>query len=78
MQNPRSFLSYAAALAALWLVAGCARAGSPQGAALTPAAGAGPERAARVANRLGAPQPSHRSGGWLSAAAKSGKPLIYV
>ncbi|HEY1883309.1 MAG TPA: hypothetical protein VGG51_09765 [Candidatus Cybelea sp.] len=78
MQNPRSFSCYVAALAAFWLVAGCASGGSPQGAALTPAAGTGPERAARVANRLGAPQPSHRSGGWLSPAAKSGKPLIYV
>ncbi|HEX3369513.1 MAG TPA: hypothetical protein VHS56_08060 [Candidatus Cybelea sp.] len=78
MQNLRSFWWHAAALAACWLVAGCASAGPQAGTTFGPAAGPAVERAARVANRLGAPQPSHRSGGWLSPAAKSGKHLIYV
>ena len=78
MQYPRSFPSYVAALAALWLVAGCASAGSPPSGPPAPAAGSSVERAARVAGRLGAAQPSRRAGGWLSPAAKSGKHLIYV
>jgi hypothetical protein len=43
-----------------------------------PVAPAGVERAARVHAPLGAPQPSRRSGGWLSPSAKAAKHLIYV
>jgi sugar lactone lactonase YvrE len=78
MQYPRSFPSYVAVLAAFWLVAGCASAGSPPSGPLAPAVESSVERAARVAGRLGAAQPSRRAGGWLSPAAKSGKHLIYV
>jgi hypothetical protein len=61
-------------IATLALCAGCA------GGQATPAANfAGvPEQAARVRALLGAPQPAHRGGGWLSPAAKKAKHLIYV
>ena len=61
-------------IASLALCAGCA------GGQATPAAsGAGTmEQAARVHALLGAPQPAHRAGGWLSPTAKKTKHLIYV
>jgi hypothetical protein len=61
-------------IASLALCAGCA------GGQATPAAsGVGTmEQAARVHALLGAPQPAHRAGGWLSPAAKKAKHLIYV
>jgi hypothetical protein len=61
-------------IASLALCAGCA------GGQTTPAASGGGamEQAARVHAPLGAPQPAHRAGGWLSPAAKKAKHLIYV
>lgn len=44
----------------------------------TPGTTTNVDPAARVHAPLGAPQPSHRSGGWLSPAAKHAKHLIYV
>jgi hypothetical protein len=60
------------------MCAGCA-AGQSTGGTLTPATTAGAmERAALAHAVLGEPQPAHRTGGWLSPEAKSGKALIYV
>jgi hypothetical protein len=63
--------------AALALGAGCAGGQTPGGGTVPVSAGSA-ERAARVHAPLGAPMPAHRAGGWLSAAAKSAKHLIYV
>jgi DNA-binding beta-propeller fold protein YncE len=61
-------------IASLALCAGCA------GGQATPAPnlGGAPEQAARAHALLGIAQPVHRAGGWLSAAAKKAKHLIYV
>ncbi len=58
--------------------AGCASGQTTQSGSLTPATAGTAEMAARGRAMLGAPQPEHRSGGWLSPEAKSAKHLIYV
>jgi hypothetical protein len=71
--NVRNFL-----VASLALCAGCAAGeGAPTGGTVPISTGSF-ERAARVRAPLGAPLPAHRTGGWLSPAAKSAKHLLYV
>lgn len=64
--------------ASLAFCAGCAASQGTPSVGTVPAPGGGVERAARVHAPLGAPQPAHRAGGWLSPAAKAAKHLIYV
>jgi DNA-binding beta-propeller fold protein YncE len=63
-------------IASLALCAGCAAGQTQSG--LAPAAPSGFDLATRVHIPMGAPQPYHRGGGWLSPAAKTAKQLIYA
>src|ERR1700688_785883 len=65
-------------IAALALCAGCAAGQTTTGGTWPPMPLGTADRAARAQALLGEPQPAHRSGGWLSPAATSGKHLIYV
>lgn len=76
--STRSHLINAPLIVALALSAGCAGANSSSNAAIPSALAGGVERAARSHVSMGQSQALHRTGGWLSRQAKSGKGLIYV
>lgn len=63
---------------ALALCAGCSGSNPSSNGTPPSAMSTAFERAARSHVTIGAPQPLHRTGGWLSEAAKKAKGLIYV
>ncbi len=65
-------------IASLVLCAGCTGQQPATSGSVEPSLAGASERAARVQAPLGAPQPAHRAGGWLTLAAKKAKHLIYV
>jgi hypothetical protein len=66
------------AVVTLIACAGCAGGSSLQPASTVPTTSGMSERAAKATILMGAPQPAHRAGGWLSPEAKTAKHLIYV
>src|SRR5262249_50283687 len=68
---------YAVAVIAVAAAAGCSGSGTNN---LTPpgAATGGAQLAAHLHAVTNATRPARRGGGWLSPAAKSGEPLVYV
>jgi DNA-binding beta-propeller fold protein YncE len=78
MHRSRKWLHIVASLAVV-LAAGCGGTPASTNFAALPNGQAGGTRLAAHLNAIaGIVHPARRGGGWLSAAAKSGKPLVYV